>query len=134
LTAGSSQVGGHADPHSCRITGCKLVLAGWLQALAATSSLMMKCLPASLPPRLPLPFAESVLHTLLPHSPPASHPPCLPPLPAGSMPYAQQHYPFENKERFEGGFPADFVAEGLDQVGGCAGGRVGGWVAEWLCG
>jgi isoleucyl-tRNA synthetase len=32
------------------------------------------------------------------------------------MPYAQQHYPFENKERFEGGFPADFVAEGLDQV------------------
>jgi isoleucyl-tRNA synthetase len=50
------------------------------------------------------------------------------------MPYAQQHYPFENKERFEGGFPADFVAEGLDQVGGCAGGRVGGWVAEWLCG
>lgn len=39
---------------------------------------------------------------------------------AGSMPYAQQHYPFENKEQFEGGFPADFVAEGLDQVGaGC---------------
>jgi isoleucyl-tRNA synthetase len=35
------------------------------------------------------------------------------------MPYAQQHYPFENKERFERGFPADFVAEGLDQVG-CA--------------
>lgn len=36
------------------------------------------------------------------------------------MPYAQQHYPFENKEQFEGGFPADFVAEGLDQVGaGC---------------
>lgn len=38
---------------------------------------------------------------------------------AGSMPYAQQHYPFENKEQFEGGFPADFVAEGLDQVRGC---------------
>lgn len=35
---------------------------------------------------------------------------------AGSMPYAQQHYPFENKEVFEQGFPADFVAEGLDQV------------------
>ena len=34
------------------------------------------------------------------------------------MPYAQQHYPFENKEAFEGGFPADFVAEGLDQVRG----------------
>ena len=35
---------------------------------------------------------------------------------AGSMPYAQQHYPFENKEKFEQGFPADFVAEGLDQA------------------
>ena len=44
----------------------------------------------------------------------------LPTTTAGSMPYAQQHYPFENKERFESGFPADFVAEGLDQVGGCA--------------
>ena len=32
------------------------------------------------------------------------------------MPYAQQHYPFENKELIEKGFPADFVAEGLDQV------------------
>ena len=27
------------------------------------------------------------------------------------MPYAQQHYPFENKERFEKNFPADFIAE-----------------------
>ena len=34
------------------------------------------------------------------------------------MPYAQQHYPFENKEKFEGGFPADFIAEGLDQTRG----------------
>jgi isoleucyl-tRNA synthetase len=32
------------------------------------------------------------------------------------MPYAQVHYPFENKERFEKTFPADFIAEGLDQV------------------
>jgi len=37
---------------------------------------------------------------------------------SGSMPYAQQHYPFENKERFEAGFPADFIAEGLDQTRG----------------
>ena len=37
---------------------------------------------------------------------------------SGSMPYAQQHYPFENKERFEGNFPADFIAEGLDQTRG----------------
>ena len=37
---------------------------------------------------------------------------------SGSMPYAQQHYPFENKEKFENGFPADFVAEGLDQTRG----------------
>lgn len=34
------------------------------------------------------------------------------------MPYAQQHYPFENKELFENNFPADFVAEGLDQTRG----------------
>ena len=34
------------------------------------------------------------------------------------MPYAQQHYPFENKEVFERGFPADFIAEGLDQTRG----------------
>lgn len=31
---------------------------------------------------------------------------------SGSMPYAQLHYPFENKEFFESNFPADFVAEG----------------------
>lgn len=35
---------------------------------------------------------------------------------SGSMPYAQLHYPFENKEKFERNFPADFIAEGLDQV------------------
>jgi len=34
------------------------------------------------------------------------------------MPYAQKHYPFENKESFEKGFPADFIAEGLDQTRG----------------
>ncbi len=34
------------------------------------------------------------------------------------MPYAQVHYPFENKERFERGFPANFIAEGLDQTRG----------------
>lgn len=37
---------------------------------------------------------------------------------SGSMPYAQMHYPFENKERFEKTFPADFIAEGLDQTRG----------------
>ncbi len=37
---------------------------------------------------------------------------------SGSMPYAQQHYPFENADRFENGFPADFIAEGLDQTRG----------------
>ncbi len=37
---------------------------------------------------------------------------------SGSMPYAQQHYPFENKDTFEQNFPADFVAEGLDQTRG----------------
>ncbi len=37
---------------------------------------------------------------------------------SGSMPYAQQHYPFENKERFERIFPADFICEGLDQTRG----------------
>ncbi|DBA03205.1 TPA: hypothetical protein N0F65_003925 [Lagenidium giganteum] len=37
---------------------------------------------------------------------------------SGSMPYAQQHYPFENKEKFESNFPADFIAEGLDQTRG----------------
>jgi isoleucyl-tRNA synthetase len=37
---------------------------------------------------------------------------------SGSMPYGQKHYPFENKEAFENGFPADFIAEGLDQTRG----------------
>jgi len=37
---------------------------------------------------------------------------------SGSMPYAQQHYPFDNKEIFEKNFPADFIAEGLDQTRG----------------
>ena len=37
---------------------------------------------------------------------------------SGSMPYAQSHYPFENKEEWEKGFPADFIAEGLDQTRG----------------
>ncbi|OGJ94149.1 MAG: isoleucine--tRNA ligase [Candidatus Raymondbacteria bacterium RifOxyB12_full_50_8] len=37
---------------------------------------------------------------------------------SGSMPYGQKHYPFENKELFEQGFPADFIAEGLDQTRG----------------
>lgn len=37
---------------------------------------------------------------------------------SGSMPYAQNHYPFENKKEFEESFPADFIAEGLDQTRG----------------
>ena len=37
---------------------------------------------------------------------------------SGSMPYAQNHYPFEHKEEFEANFPADFIAEGLDQTRG----------------
>jgi len=37
---------------------------------------------------------------------------------SGAMPYAQNHYPFENKEKFERTFPADFIAEGLDQTRG----------------
>ena len=37
---------------------------------------------------------------------------------SGSMPYAQEHYPFKNKENFAKGFPAEFVAEGLDQTRG----------------
>ncbi len=35
---------------------------------------------------------------------------------SGSMPYAQMHYPFENKEKFEKNFPAKFIAEGEDQT------------------
>lgn len=34
---------------------------------------------------------------------------------SGSMPYGQMHYPFENKEKFETNFPAEFIAEGVDQ-------------------
>jgi isoleucyl-tRNA synthetase len=37
---------------------------------------------------------------------------------SGSMPYAQFHYPFENKEKVEAGFPAEFIAEGQDQTRG----------------
>jgi isoleucyl-tRNA synthetase len=37
---------------------------------------------------------------------------------SGSMPYAQKHYPFENKESFEKDFPADFIAEAIDQTRG----------------
>ncbi len=37
---------------------------------------------------------------------------------SGSMPFAQQHYPFENKELFEKQFPADFISEGSDQTRG----------------
>jgi cysteinyl-tRNA synthetase len=74
------------------------------------------------------------LRTLLP-PPPFSHapPPCLrPPRPLSSphpiltpsspprpsLPLAQVHYPFENKEVFEESFPADFIAEGIDQTRG----------------
>lgn len=35
---------------------------------------------------------------------------------SGSMPVAQQHYPFENKDKFEQSFPADYIGEGLDQT------------------
>lgn len=37
---------------------------------------------------------------------------------SGAMPYAQYHYPFENKEAFDKNFPAEFIAEGLDQTRG----------------
>ncbi|MEK7523538.1 MAG: class I tRNA ligase family protein, partial [Patescibacteria group bacterium] len=37
---------------------------------------------------------------------------------SGSMPYAQLHYPFENKKEFEENFPANFIAEGVDQTRG----------------
>ncbi|EMW8926594.1 MULTISPECIES: isoleucine--tRNA ligase [Morganellaceae] len=37
---------------------------------------------------------------------------------SGSMPYAQVHYPFENKQEFEASFPASFIAEGVDQTRG----------------
>lgn len=44
---------------------------------------------------------------------------------SGAMPYAQYHYPFENKELFESQFPANFIAEGLDQTRG--------WFNSLLC-
>ncbi|KXZ39578.1 Isoleucyl-tRNA synthetase [Alkalithermobacter thermoalcaliphilus JW-YL-7 = DSM 7308] len=37
---------------------------------------------------------------------------------SGAMPYAQHHYPFENKENFDELFPADFICEGIDQTRG----------------
>lgn len=37
---------------------------------------------------------------------------------SGSMPYAQNHYPFENKEQVDANFPAEFISEGLDQTRG----------------
>lgn len=37
---------------------------------------------------------------------------------SGAMPYAQRHYPFQNKEKFNEVFPADFIAEGVDQTRG----------------
>ncbi|CAN5674537.1 isoleucine--tRNA ligase [soil metagenome] len=37
---------------------------------------------------------------------------------SGSMPFAQFHYPFENKEKFESNFPADFIVEAIDQTRG----------------
>src|SRR5690606_1628365 len=37
---------------------------------------------------------------------------------SGSMPYAQWHYPMENQEKFKSSYPADFIAEGVDQTRG----------------
>lgn len=37
---------------------------------------------------------------------------------SGAMPYAQLHYPFENQEKFKANYPADFIAEGVDQTRG----------------
>lgn len=37
---------------------------------------------------------------------------------SGSMPYAQQHYPFENEDKVKSSFPADFISEGIDQTRG----------------
>lgn len=37
---------------------------------------------------------------------------------SGAMPYAQWHFPFENKDKFEAAYPADFIAEGVDQTRG----------------
>jgi isoleucyl-tRNA synthetase len=37
---------------------------------------------------------------------------------SGAMSYAQYHYPFENKEKFENQFPADYICEAIDQTRG----------------
>ena len=37
---------------------------------------------------------------------------------SGAMPYAQWHFPFENKDEFKNAYPADFIAEGVDQTRG----------------
>jgi hypothetical protein len=37
---------------------------------------------------------------------------------SGAMPFAQWHYPFENKDRFESQFPADYICEAVDQTRG----------------
>jgi isoleucyl-tRNA synthetase len=37
---------------------------------------------------------------------------------SGAMPFAQWHYPFENKDIFEKSYPADFISEGVDQTRG----------------
>ena len=37
---------------------------------------------------------------------------------SGAMPYAQWHYPFENNDIFEKSYPADFIAEGVDETRG----------------
>ena len=37
---------------------------------------------------------------------------------SGAMPYAQWHYPLENEAKFQKNFPADFIAEGVDQTRG----------------
>ena len=37
---------------------------------------------------------------------------------SGSMPYAQWHYPFDNEQLFKDSYPADFIAEGVDQTRG----------------
>ncbi|XP_066248278.1 isoleucine--tRNA ligase, cytoplasmic [Euwallacea similis] len=67
---------------------------------------------------------ESIDHLEIPSSKPGN--PALKRVPevfdcwfeSGSMPYAQQHYPFENAKDFEDNFPADFIAEGIDQTRG----------------
>ena len=37
---------------------------------------------------------------------------------SGAMPYGQSHFPFEDKQRFQSQFPADFISEGIDQTRG----------------